>query len=103
MYFYSVESFAHGRFLSIFTAIVCSYMLVCISKKHGLSSSAAYVLGIGTFLLPPAQVNLGWIANYIPGVFNAPNRTADLIWADGSLKSKLKGIGLSEPFIIAGK
>ena len=38
-----------------------------------------------------------------PGVFNAPNRTADLICADGSSNSKLKGIGLSEPFNIAGK
>ena len=39
----------------------------------------------------------------MPGVFNAPSKTADLICAEGSFKSKIKGIGLTEPFNIAGK
>ena len=35
----------------------------------GKLSSAAF--GATVFLLPPAQVNLGWITNFVPGLFNA--------------------------------
>ena len=71
MFFDSVPSFTVGRLISLFTTGICAYLIFLIGLRNSLSRLEALVFGVGIFLLPASQINNGWVANYIPGVFNA--------------------------------
>tara|TARA_B100000686_G_C16787258_1_gene976093 strand:- start:729 stop:3134 length:2406 start_codon:yes stop_codon:yes gene_type:complete len=70
MFFDSVPSFTSGRILSLFTSGICAYLIFLIGLRNSLSRLESLVFGVGIFLLPASQINNGWVANYIPGVFN---------------------------------
>ena len=46
-------------------------MLIYICLKNGMNKYTGTFFGILVFLLPPAQINFGWITNFVPGILNA--------------------------------
>lgn len=69
--FTDLRSLVFGRALGIAFACIGAIMLAAIARKNGMGKLSSAAFGIAAFLLPPAQVNLAWITNFIPGLFNA--------------------------------
>ena len=70
-FFTDLRSLVFGRALSIAFACIGAIMLSSAARKNGLGKLTSAAFGAAVFLLPPAQVNLGWITNFVPGLFNA--------------------------------
>lgn len=70
-FFTDLRSLVFGRALGIAFACIGAIMLSLIARKNGMGKLASAAFGAAVFLLPPAQVNLGWITNFVPGLFNA--------------------------------
>lgn len=70
-FFTDLGSLIYGRALGIAFACVGAIMLASVARKNGMDKLSSAAFGAAVFLLPPAQVNLGWITNFIPGLFNA--------------------------------
>src|SRR3990167_4207007 len=69
--FTDLQSLVVGRGLGIAFAAIGAILISIISRKHGMDKFTSIAFGAGVFLLPPAQINLGWVTNFIPGIFNA--------------------------------
>lgn len=70
-FFTDLESLVFGRAFGIAFACIGAIMLSSAARKSGMDTLSSAAFGAAVFLLPPAQVNLGWIANFVPGLFNA--------------------------------
>ena len=70
-FFTDLRSLVFGRALGIAFACIGAIMLSSAARKNGMDKLSSAAFGAAVFLLPPAQVNLGWIANFVPGLFNA--------------------------------
>jgi len=69
-FFSDLHSLAYGRALGIGIAALAALMLARAARRAGMEGTTANAFGLSAFLLPPAQVNLGWVANFVPGVLN---------------------------------
>lgn len=70
-FFTDLGSLAFGRAFGIAFACIGAIMLSCAARKNGMDKLSSAAFGAAVFLLPPAQVNLGWVTNFVPGLFNA--------------------------------
>ncbi len=70
-FFTDLGSLVYGRALGIVFACIGAIMLASVARKNGMDKLSSAAFGAAVFLLPPAQVNLGWITNFVPGLFNA--------------------------------
>ncbi len=69
--FTDLRSLVFGRAFGIAFACIGAIMLSSAARKNGMDRLSSAAFGAAVFLLPPAQVNLGWITNFVPGLFNA--------------------------------
>lgn len=69
-FFTDLESLAYGRFLGVLFAGLSGIILSSLARKNGMGRLPSAVLGAAACLLPPVQVNLAWLTNFIPGLFN---------------------------------
>lgn len=103
-FFTDLESLAYGRTVGLATAGLCALMLSSSVIKNGMGRLTGLAFGIAVFLLPSAQVNLGWVTNYVPGVLNAifVLYAASIFpaWEDVSKANKLTVLKLVLSFII---
>ncbi len=70
-FFTDLRSLIFGRAFGIAFACIGAIMLSSAARKNGMDRLSGAAFGAAVFLLPPAQVNLGWITNFVPGLFNA--------------------------------
>jgi len=70
-FFTDLESLAIGRAFGIAFACIGAILLSSAGRKNGMGALSSAAFGATVFMLPPAQVNLGWITNFVPGLFNA--------------------------------
>ncbi len=70
-FFTDLRSLVFGRAFGIAFACIGAIMLSSAARKNGMDRLSSAAFGAAVFLLPPAQVNLGWITNFVPGLFNA--------------------------------
>ena len=70
-FFTDLGSLAFGRAAGMAVAGLGAVMLASAVIKNGMGRVAGAAFGAAVFLLPSAQVNLGWVTNFVPGLFNA--------------------------------
>lgn len=70
-FFTDLRSLVFGRAFGILFACIAAIMLSSAARKNGMGKLTSAAFGAAVFLLPPAQVNLGWITNFVPGLLNA--------------------------------
>ena len=70
-FFTDLRSLVFGRVLGIAFACIGAIILSSAARKNGMNKLSSAAFGAAVFLLPPAQVNLGWVTNFVPGLFNA--------------------------------
>lgn len=70
-FFTDLRSLVFGRAFGILFACIGAIMLSSAARKNGMGKLTSAAFGAAVFLLPPAQVNLGWITNFVPGLLNA--------------------------------
>lgn len=70
-FFTDLRSLVFGRAFGIAFACIGAIMLSFAARKNGMGNLSSVAFGTAVFLLPPAQVNLGWVTNFVPGLLNA--------------------------------
>lgn len=70
-FFSTLESLAVARAIGVLFACLGAMILSSTLKRKGMDLLTSSIFSASVFLLPPAQVNLGWVANFIPGSLNA--------------------------------
>ena len=84
MFFDKPSEFVYGRVLSIIFYIWTAFLLFKIMQQFSIRPPAAAIISLLCMLLPPAQINVGWLANFVPGAFNsAIVLTAAYIFSSG--------------------
>lgn len=70
--FHSIADFAAGRAATLALTIalaVALYMFLRLSLHVGRAE--AFILSLATYCLPSFQLYINWVANFVPGTFNA--------------------------------
>ena len=70
-FFTDLHSLVYGRAAGLIFACIGAILLATIARKNGMDKFSSAAFGAAVFLLPLAQVNLGWVTNFVPGLFNA--------------------------------
>lgn len=70
-FFTDLGSLAFGRAFGLAFACIGAVMLASAAIKNGMGRLSGAAFGAAVFLLPSAQVNLGWVTNFVPGLLNA--------------------------------
>ena len=65
-----ISDLKYARLLSIIHQYINYLLLYKILRKVKFSLPEASVLSVSAFLLIPSFINLSWVTNYIPGIFN---------------------------------
>lgn len=87
MFFDEPNEFVYGRVLSLVFYVLSACLLFKIMTQFSIRPTVAATISLLCMFLPPAQINVGWVANFIPGAFNsAIVLTAACIFSSGRLE-----------------